>query len=515
MTPEAVSAPPSLISPQAVPKIQAAPEHHGPSAVEPRSPIEACFTADAVPDGRAIRRPVSAEGLPRAATVNPCRLCAPLGASIAFRGVRGGVPILHGAQGCATYIRRYLISHFREPIDIGSSSFGESAVVFGGESKLFEAIDNITAKYNPEVIGVATTCLAETIGDDPRIYLASRRKTHPEAPPVIPVGTASYRSGHIVGFQNTLKALVEAFSPGGIASEGPVAEITHESAGILIPMLSPADLRYLKSVYSEFGLKPILAPDYSETLDGEAWGEYHSLPEGGTGAEEFRALARLPEILELGEYPPESESGGTVLQSHGVKRRVLPLPIGVEASDSFTAYLSELSGRKIPGILLSRRGRLIDAYADAHKYLYGVRIAVICSEHLTPAFVRFCAELGMDTVLAASGSPENVLRRSLMANPPHEIHNGIEILDDSDFLQVEEALDRLKPDLVFSSSKPYRICRDRNIPLIRVDFPIHDRFGAQRILNLGYSGTQRLLDTITNIILEKRQNDSPVGFSYQ
>ena len=59
--------------------------------------------------------------------VNPCKVCAPLGASLAFKGVEGAVPLLHGSQGCATYIRRYLISHFREPVDIASSSFDEMA----------------------------------------------------------------------------------------------------------------------------------------------------------------------------------------------------------------------------------------------------------------------------------------------------------------------------------------------------------------------------------------------------
>ena len=58
---------------------------------------------------------------PFAATRNACKLCAPLGACLALRGVAGAVPFLHGSQGCATYIRRYLISHFREPVDIAVS----------------------------------------------------------------------------------------------------------------------------------------------------------------------------------------------------------------------------------------------------------------------------------------------------------------------------------------------------------------------------------------------------------
>ena len=65
-------------------------------------------------------------------TTNACKLCKPLGASIAFKGVEGCVPFLHGSQGCATYMRRYIISHFNEPIDIASSSLGEKHAVYGG-----------------------------------------------------------------------------------------------------------------------------------------------------------------------------------------------------------------------------------------------------------------------------------------------------------------------------------------------------------------------------------------------
>ena len=92
-------------------------------------------------------------------TVNPCTVCAPLGAALVTAGVRDAVSLLHGAQGCATYIRRYLISHFREPIDVASSSFGESQTVFGGEANLHRALDNIGQQYHPRLITVATTCV--------------------------------------------------------------------------------------------------------------------------------------------------------------------------------------------------------------------------------------------------------------------------------------------------------------------------------------------------------------------
>ena len=82
------------------------------------------------------------------ATRNACKLCTPLGACMVFRGIEKAMPILHGSQGCATYMRRYMISHFKEPVDIASSSFTEDTAIFGGGANLKLAIDNVRSQYN-------------------------------------------------------------------------------------------------------------------------------------------------------------------------------------------------------------------------------------------------------------------------------------------------------------------------------------------------------------------------------
>ena len=81
-------------------------------------------------------------------TRNACKLCAPLGASVAFRGIEHCVPLIHGSQGCSTYIRRYVISHFKEPIDIASSNFSEESAIFGGGDNLKKALDNLIRQYS-------------------------------------------------------------------------------------------------------------------------------------------------------------------------------------------------------------------------------------------------------------------------------------------------------------------------------------------------------------------------------
>src|ERR1035438_2412566 len=85
---------------------------------------------------------------PFVATRNACKLCSPLGACLALRGVAGAVPFLHGSQGCATYIRRYLISHFREPMDIAVSGFSEATTVFGGGDNLRTGLHNVARQYH-------------------------------------------------------------------------------------------------------------------------------------------------------------------------------------------------------------------------------------------------------------------------------------------------------------------------------------------------------------------------------
>jgi len=56
--------------------------------------------------------------------------------------------------------------------------------------------------------------------------------------------------------------------------------------------------------------------------------------------------------------------------------------------------------------------------------------------------------------------------------------------------------------------------RKNSIPLLRIGFPIHDRFGGQRLHHLGYRGTLELFDRIVNMVLQQRQDDSEIGYTY-
>jgi len=443
------------------------------------------------------------------ATTNACKLCTPLGASLVFKGVRGAVPLMHGSQGCATYIRRYLISHFREPVDIASSNFSEETAVFGGGDNLKQAITNVVRQYKPELVGISTTCLSETIGDDVEMILREFKAQHSggRLPEIIHVSTPSYRGTHMDGFHDAVASLLHALATNHGGNNGCI--------NILPGMVSPEDLRHIKEILNDFQTGCRMLPDYSETLDGMPWKTYKKIPDGGIGVDEIKEMGGSRATIDMSRVASEKRSGAQVLKARcNIPFHRTGLPMGVKACDRFFTLLSELTGQPVPEKYVRERGRLLDAYVDAHKYLSGKRAVIYAEEDLVVGLAAFLCEIGVVPVVCASGGKSGHLREVLSQVIPDDLEKEVMVLEEADFQDIEEAALEAEPDLFIGNSKGYAITRKMDIPLIRVGFPIHDRFGGQRVLHLGYRGTQQLFDRLVNAVLETRQTTSDVGYSY-
>ena len=441
-------------------------------------------------------------------TRNACKVCAPLGASIVFRGIENCVPLVHGSQGCSTYIRRYVISHFREPIDIASSNFSESSAIFGGGENLKKALDNLNRQYRPEAIGIATTCLSETIGDDVRLYLDEYRRAAQNTgpgPAIIHASTPSYSGTHMEGFHAAVSATVEALAEGG----------PRDGAINVIPgFLSPADLRHLKEIVSGLGARFTMFPDYSETLDGESWPEYQKLSAGGTPVEAIRGMGRAAATIQLGRSLEGMRSAGRFLEERfGVPMHTLGLPVGIRETDRFFDVLSLTTGADAPALYEKERGRLVDAYIDGHKYVFGKRAVIYGEVDLVAAMASFLDEIGMVPVVCATGASTGRFKSLVQAGIEHTREDLI-ITEDTDFVAMLDACRAARPDIVIGNSKGYSLAKKLGLPLVRVGFPIHDRLGGQRILHIGYRGAQQLFDRVVNALIEATQEGSPVGYSY-
>jgi len=425
-------------------------------------------------------------------TRNSCKLCAPLGASMVFKGIEGCVPLIHGSQGCATYIRRYMISHFKEPVDIASSNFSEETTVYGGSRNFITGIENIVKQYKPSVIGIASTCLSETIGEDIPGHIRHYKESHEADGSIIPTfihaSTPSYSGSHAEGFHNTVLAAVKALAK---------HENTNETLNIFPGMVSPADIRYLKELLEDFGQKYVLLPDYSETLDNVYTSEYQLIPTGGTTLLEIEQIGDSKTSIEFGKSFNKTvnrtkdsstiQTAGEWLQSnYYIKNNQMPLPIGIAASDKFFKTLEEICEKPMPEKHLKERGRLVDAYVDAHKYVFGKKALIYGEEDFVTAMADWLTEIGIE---------------------PFWIRGA-------DFETLREKAEEFKPDFLLGNSKGYYIARERKIPLVRVGFPIHDRFGANRMLHIGYRGTQELFDRVVNALIEFKQENSPIGYKY-
>jgi len=436
-----------------------------------------------------------------AATRNACHVCTPLGACLVFRGIERAIPLLHGSQGCSTYIRRYLIGHFRDPVDIASSNFSETAAVYGGGPILRLGLENVIRQYDPGLIGIATTCLSETIGDDVSMYLHEFRRDNPDRdlPVLVHVSTPSYRGTHAEGFHAAVRAVALALAEGGSPER---------LVNILPGMVSPADLRYLKEIAADFELPAVILPDYSDTLDGPSWEDYQRLPEGGTPLPALRRMGRAAATIELGSTLDPDKTAGALLQERfAVGRFRLGLPIGIRQSDALFDLLALCADRLVPARHLAERGRLVDSYIDSHKYLSGRRALVYGEEDLVAGLAAFLSEIGVIPVLCASGGRSGRLAEAVGRLAPEAI-----VRDGVDFLEIEETATLLRPDLLIGNSKGYPLSRKLGVPLVRVGFPIHDRVGAGRFLHLGYRGTQALVDRIANALIAAQQDGDPTGY---
>jgi len=219
------------------------------------------------------------------ATTNACKLCAPLGACLAFRGIEGALPFLHGSQGCATYIRRYLISHFREPMDVAASNFNETSAIFGGTQDFVTGLRNVGLQYHPRLIGVATTCLSETIGEDMGLLMHEYRKIAAPCDPLVCMPRRRATAAR------TPTASLDGQGDRRATRRRQRARRPHQRlSGSRLARRSALRQRGLCRLRARL----TLVPDISDPLDGPILDHYEKIPAGGTPIDRVIATVRPP-----------------------------------------------------------------------------------------------------------------------------------------------------------------------------------------------------------------------------
>ena len=427
---------------------------------------------------------------------NPCNMCMPMGGILALKGIEQSMVIVHGSQGCSTYMRRHIAEHFNEPVDVGSSSLNEKGTIYGGEKNLRLAFDNIIKVYHPKLIGVITTCLAETIGEDiERIssqYLLDREMSGFS---IITASTPGYGGSHFEGYFFTIKRLLMQLTE---------STQKNNKINIIIPNMSPADIRELKRILQAMKVDYVLCPDFSETLDRPFSRPYTKMSEGGTKIEDIKQMGGAVATIQMGITVDDEISPGKYLEEKfGVPLYNLPLPIGVENTDGFINTLIEITGHRITQDLQNERGRLLDGMIDSHKYNFAGRCVIFGEPEMVYAVTKTCLENGVFPAVVATGSQVGKLNELLATALADGVENS-SILIETDFAHILAASQEARVNIAIGPSDGRYLTEKGEIPLVRLGFPIHDRVGGQRLLSVGYTGTMMLLDRITNTLLENK-----------
>lgn len=424
----------------------------------------------------------------KALSVNPLKQSQPLGAALAFLGIAGAVPLFHGSQGCTAFAKVQLVRHFREAIPLATTAISQVSAILGGEENVGQAIATLAAKAQPALIGLCTTGLTATRGDDlPRI-LKELRQERPELAglAIALADTPDFKGALQDGFAAAVEAIVRSVpEPGG--------DLRPHQVNVLVSAaFGPGDVEAIRAIVESFGLQPLLVPDLSASLDGHLNDEaYRAVSPGGTPVADLRHLGCSAYTLVLGE---SLRGAATHLeQEFGVPFEVFRSLTGLAETDTFLQALADISGNPVPARYQRERRQLQDALLDTHFYFGHKRIALALEPDLLYAIAQALAATGAE-ICAAVTTTKSPLLKDLPLDT-------VTIGDFEDF----EAL-AIGAELAIANSHASASAQRLGIPLYRLGFPILDRLGNGLRCTVGYRGTCQLLFEIGNLFLEAEAN---------
>ncbi len=424
----------------------------------------------------------------KACAIYPLKLSQPMGAAYCFLGINKSIPILHGSQGCAAFAKTFLTRHFREPIPMQTTALSEIATVIGGDSNIHEAIKNVIDKNNPQIIGLISTGVSETRGDDVVGSLKRLKGSFPEYDnkSIVYVSTPDYVDSFEIGYEKALLEIVKALVK-------PPHRKHRDRVNIFVSyMLTAGDIEEIRDMLKDFELDVIVIPDFSKSIG--LMSDFSSITVGGTTLEEIEDLAGSSFSIAIG-YSAKS-AAEYLEKNYNVPMFYFESLLGLKATDEFYELLIKLTGREPSDKYKRYRSRLLDTMADGQFYSSGKNVAIGLSPDLLSSVVFFLKEeLGINIQYATS--PIHTPSLDLLSI--EKIHIG-------DLEDIKLNISHV--DMIISNTNGQHIAKFFKVPLLRLGIPIFDRIGHFFKTYVGYKGTLEFLCELTNLFLEHDEEKS-------
>ena len=427
----------------------------------------------------------------KACAVNPLKMSQPIGGALAFMGLADTMPILHGSQGCTAFGMVLFVRHFKESIPLQTTAMSEVATVLGGFENVEQAVMNIYSKSRPAIIGMCSTGLTETKGDDVEGYLKLTRQRHPELEDtaLIYVSTPDFKGAFQDGWAATVLRILQ------VLVEKPAAPREPARVAVLPGChLTVADIEELREILESFGLDPVFVPDLSGSLDGHVPEDFSPTTIGGTRREAIASLGSASLVLAVGE---QMRTAAEWLGQHiDAPVQLFDRLLGLGATDALMAFLAQHSGRPVPGKYRRQRSQLVDAMLDGHFYTGGCKVAIGAEPDLLHGVGQFLAELGCELAAAVTTTDSPLLERL----PTEEV-----LIGDLEDLEARAA----GCDLLITHAHGRQMAQRLDIPFLRMGLPIFDRLGAAHRLALGYRGSRDFIFEVANALIAHGHEPHP------
>ncbi|WP_426264395.1 ferredoxin:protochlorophyllide reductase (ATP-dependent) subunit B [Sphingomonas sp. PWP1-2] len=342
----------------------------------------------------------------------------------------------------------------------------DTAALF--QTAVREAID----RFAPQALLVGASCTAELIQDDPAGLASALRLPIP----VIALELPSYQRKENWGAAETFYQLVRALCPPAKAEAEPRRDGPHTpSANILGP--TALGFRHRDDVVEITRLLGTLGIAVNVVA-----------PLGATPAD----LARIPDAdFNISLYPEIADTACRWLERTHGQKTVRTVPIGHGATRDFIAEVAALAGVDPTAALDTSRLPWWSRSVDS-TYLTGKRVFIFGDATHAVAAARVARdEFGFEVV--GLGCYNREFAREIRAAA--QLY-GLEPLITDDYLEVEDAIAKLQPELVLGTQMERHIAKRLRIPCAVISAPVHVQdFPARYSPQMGFEGANVLFDT--------------------
>ncbi len=341
----------------------------------------------------------------------------------------------------------------------------------GDTAELFKrAAREAFERFTPQAMIVGASCTAELIQDDP----GGLAKALDLPIPVVPLELPSYQRKENWGASETFYQLVRNLAQA--RQRPPRAEGERALCNILGPTAlgfrHRDDLREVTSLLDSLGVAiNVVAP-------------LGATPED---------LARLGEAdFNVVMYPETAAQAANWLSRQFKQPMTRVVPIGTQATIEFVREVAALAGvDPEPVIARGSRATWYSRSVDS-TYLTGKRVFVFGDATHAIAAARIAQkELGF-TVVGLGTYSREFAREVREAAKSY----GIEALITDDYLEVEEQVAALQPELMLGTQMERHIAKRLGIPCAVISAPVHVQdFPARSSPQMGFEGANVLFDT--------------------